>query len=44
VGILENAIVAEKGFEVVVEYRGKTYILAKAGDSRGIIGKESASD
>ena len=34
------AQVAEEGLELVVEFRGKTYILAAAGDSRGIISIE----
>ena len=29
--------VAEEGFEACIEFRGKTYILGFAGDSRGII-------
>jgi hypothetical protein len=37
VGLLENARVAEEGFEVVLDFQGTTYILGFAGDSRGII-------
>ena len=34
------ALVAEEGLELVVSFQGKTYILTKAGDSRGIIRAE----
>ena len=34
------AQVAEEGLEVGVNFRGKTYTLAIAGDSRGIIRAE----
>ena len=37
VGLLENARVAEEGLEIVVNFQGKTYILAQVGDARGII-------
>ncbi len=40
VGILEDARVAEEGLEVTVDFQGKTYNLAFAGDSRGIIRPE----
>ncbi len=40
VGVLENALVAEEGLEVALNFQGKTYILAFAGDSRGIIRDE----
>ena len=37
VGILENTLVAEEGLEFVVVLAGKSYILSKVGDKRGII-------
>lgn len=37
VGILENTLVAEEGLEFVVVFAGKSYILSKVGDKRGII-------
>ena len=33
----ERARVAEEGLELPIVFRGKTYVLAKAGDQRGII-------
>jgi ADP-ribose pyrophosphatase YjhB (NUDIX family) len=37
VDILENAQMAGTGFELVVVFRGKSYILSAAGDKLGII-------
>ena len=37
VGILENTLIAEEGLELVVVFSGKSYILSKVGDKRGII-------
>jgi hypothetical protein len=39
-GAPDNTQVAEEGLEVGVIFRGKTYTLAIAGDSRGIIRAE----
>lgn len=36
VAILEDRLVAEEGLELEVVFRGKTYVLGLAGDSRGI--------
>jgi len=37
VGVFENALVAEEGLELPISFQGKTYLLAKAGDSLGTI-------
>jgi len=37
VDILKNAQMAGTGFELVVVFRGKSYILSAAGDKLGII-------
>jgi len=37
VGVLENTLVAEEGLELVVVFRGKSYLLSAAGDKLGII-------
>ena len=37
VGVLENTLIAEEGLELVVVFRGKSYILSAAGDKLGII-------
>jgi len=42
VDILENARVAGTGFEVPIVFRGETYVLTFAGDSRGIFPAKSA--
>ena len=42
-GILENTLVAEEGLELLVRFRGKTYILTKAGDQLGIISEKARS-
>ena len=39
---LGNLIVAVEGFELVLEFQGKTYVLQSAGDSRGIIAPNQA--
>jgi hypothetical protein len=36
-GIIENAQIAGTGFELVVVFRGKSYIFSAAGDKLGII-------
>ena len=43
VGILENTLVAEEGLELLVRFRGKTYVLTKAGDQLGIISEKARS-
>ena len=43
VGVLENTLVAEEGLELLVRFRGKTYVLKKAGDQLGIISTKARS-
>ena|GEM_PF-4188579 len=43
VGILKNTLVAEEGLELLVRFRGKTYVLTKAGDQLGIISEKARS-
>jgi hypothetical protein len=35
VSVLENTLIAGTGFELLVLFRGKTYVLTKAGDNFG---------
>ena len=39
----ENTQVAGTGFELLVRFRGKTYVLTKAGDQLGIISEKARS-
>ena len=43
VGVLENTLVAEEGLELLVRFRGKTYVLTKAGDQLGIFSEKARS-
>ena len=43
VSVLENTQVAGTGFELLVRFRGKTYVLTKAGDQLGIISEKARS-
>ncbi len=38
-----SAQVAEEGLELLVRFRGKTYVLTKAGDQLGIISEKARS-
>ena len=43
VSVLENTLIAEEGLELWVRFRGKTYVLTKAGDQLGIISEKARS-
>jgi hypothetical protein len=43
VSVLENTQVAGTGLELLVRFRGKTYVLTKAGDQLGIISEKARS-
>ena len=43
VSVLQVTQVAGTGFELLVRFRGKTYVLTKAGDQLGIISEKARS-
>ena len=40
---MQATLVAEEGLELLVRFRGKTYVLTKAGDQLGIISEKARS-